>query len=86
MDRPRAGDSVRTRTNLCRAILLGTVLEVYTDSGGNVSYIVELWMWPSQPLDLSEREIEGVLEGDSQNTGRGNLGRQLERIRREWNN
>jgi len=78
------GDTVRTRTHLARAILLGTVLEVYTDQDRQIRYVVDLWMYPGQPIDIAEREIEGKLEDVKTKTAKGNMQPYLRDSRENW--
>lgn len=78
------GDTVRTRTHLARAILLGTVLEVYTDQDRQIRYVVDLWMYSGQPVDIAAREIEGKLEDVKTKTAKGNMQPYLRDSRENW--
>ena len=78
------GATVRTSTHLARAILLGTVLEVYQDQDRQIRFVVDLWMYPGQPIDIADREIEGKLEDVKTQKDKGNMQPYLRDSRENW--
>ncbi len=78
------GDTVRTRTVLARPILLGTVKDIYRDRDQTIRYVVELWAFPRDPVDIDAGQILGVVEPVNVTPKRGNLGGHLEKYKKTW--
>tara|TARA_Y100001963_G_scaffold58156_1_gene81403 strand:- start:2478 stop:2741 length:264 start_codon:yes stop_codon:yes gene_type:complete len=78
------GDTVRTRTKLARPILLGTVKDIYRDRDKTIRYVVELWAFPRDPVDIDAGQIHGVVEPVEVVPKRGNLGGHLEKYKKTW--